>query len=197
MILPQKLSFLAYLILLDITYQDINICKGSLALSCLSGITSSVFASSSWLVIMTAPFWKEKTLDEMTDLEWESLCDGCGKCCLHKYIDDETDELYFTNIACNLLDLNTCSCKDYANRLRLDEGCSELRRDQIQNLHWMPETCAYRLIDQGKPLPKWHPLMTGSKKAMHVAGQSAQGNIVYQIDVVNWEDHITNKPKNA
>lgn len=131
----------------------------------------------------------------MTDAEWESLCDGCGKCCLQKYIDDETEQLYYTNIACNLLDKKTCSCKDYANRLSLDEGCTELLRDQIEALDWMPETCAYRLISQGKPLPKWHPLITGSKKAMHIIGQSAQANMVYQIDVINWEDHVIDPSK--
>lgn len=142
---------------------------------------------------MTTPFWEQKKLNEMTDVEWESLCDGCGKCCLHKYIDEETEELYFTNIACNLLDQNSCSCKDYANRFNCDVECTALIRDQIKNLDWLPETCAYRLIELGKPLPKWHPLLTGSKKAMHIAGQSVQGRVVYQIEVVDWENHIINK----
>lgn len=139
---------------------------------------------------MTTPFWEQKTLSEMTEIEWESLCDGCGKCCLHKYIDDDTETLYYTAIACNLLDKKTCSCKDYENRFERNEGCTSLARGQVKNLHWMPETCAYRLIDQGKPLPQWHPLLTGSKKAMHAAKQSARDIMVYKIDVIEWEDHI-------
>ncbi len=140
---------------------------------------------------MTTPFWEEKKLSEMTDEQWESLCDGCGKCCLHKYIDDETDVLYFTKIACNMLDKKTASCNDYANRLNLDEGCTSLLRSQLTNLHWLPETCSYRLIDQGMPLPRWHPLLTGSKKAMHEAHASVCSmDIVYLIEVQDWEDHI-------
>lgn len=140
-----------------------------------------------------APFWEQKTLDEMTDEQWESLCDGCGKCCLHKYIDDDTQTLYYTNIACNLLDKKTCSCKDYPNRLNLDEGCTALHRDQIEKLHWMPKTCSYRLIAQGLPLPDWHPLITGSKKAMHNQKQSAKDQVVYLIEVINWEDHVVDQ----
>ena len=140
------------------------------------------------------PFWEEKKLDEMTDQEWESLCDGCGKCCLHKLIDDDTDDIYYTNVACSLLDCNTCSCKDYEHRFESDEECLKLTRDKIDEFVWLPPTCAYRLLAENQPLPKWHPLITGSKEAMHNAGESVKNKVVYEIDVINWEDHIINHP---
>lgn len=143
---------------------------------------------------MTTPFWEQKSLTEMTDAEWESLCDGCGKCCLHKLIDEDTEELYYTNIACSLLDDKTCSCKDYANRFSYDEECLKLTRDKIDEFYWLPDTCSYRLLAEGKPLPTWHPLITGSKEAMHAADESVREKVVYEIDVIDWEDHILNHP---
>ncbi|EAR56426.1 hypothetical protein SKA34_19805 [Photobacterium sp. SKA34] len=139
-------------------------------------------------------FWQEKDLATMTDQEWESLCDGCGKCCLHKLIDDDTDDIYYTNVACSLLDNKTCSCKDYPNRFESGEECLKLTRDRIDEFVWLPETCAYRLLAEGKPLPEWHPLITGSKEAMHKANESVRDKIVYEIDVIDWEDHILNHP---
>ncbi len=116
----------------------------------------------------TIPFWQEKSLDEMTDKEWESLCDGCGRCCLYKYIDSETKTLQSTNVACKLLNIKTCQCSHYEKRLeRMKGGCIKLTRENITTLDWLPPTCAYRLLAQGKPLPSWHPLITGSKAAMH------------------------------
>jgi len=141
-----------------------------------------------------ARFWEEKGLTAMTDPEWESLCDGCGKCCLHKLIDDDTDEIYFTNVACSLLDNNTCSCKDYPNRFESGEECLKLTRERIDEFVWLPETCAYRLLAEGKPLPEWHPLITGSKEAMHQADESVRDKVVYEIEVIDWEDHILNHP---
>ena len=126
----------------------------------------------------------------MTDKEWESLCDGCGKCCLHKLIDEDTDELYFTNVACNLLDVKSCQCRDYANRFNYNEGCLKLTRQNLEEFTWLPSTCAYRLLFEGKALPSWHPLLTGSKKAMHAANMSVQDKTVYAIEVIDWEDHI-------
>ncbi|KJF93397.1 hypothetical protein UB33_05690 [Photobacterium angustum] len=140
-------------------------------------------------------FWQEKDLATMTDQEWESLCDGCGKCCLHKLIDDDTDDIYYTNVACSLLDNKTCSCKDYPNRFESGEECLKLTRDRIDEFVWLPETCAYRLLAEGKSLPEWHPLLTGSKEAMHKANESVRDKIVYEIDVIDWEDHIQNLPE--
>ncbi|XBS68287.1 YcgN family cysteine cluster protein [Acerihabitans sp. KWT182] len=115
----------------------------------------------------TLPFWQEKSLDEMTDQEWESLCDGCGRCCLHKYIDSETNHTHSTNVACKLLNIKTCRCRHYETRFKYVSGCIKLTRENITTLDWLPSTCAYRLKAEGKPLLHWHPLITGSKAAMH------------------------------
>ena len=143
---------------------------------------------------MSIPFWQRKSLEEMTEAEWESLCDGCGKCCLHKLMDEDSDEVYYTNVACSWLNSDTCSCKDYSNRFQSDEECLKLTRDKIKEFYWLPETCAYRLLADKQPLPEWHPLITGSKVAMHVAGQSVRNKVVYEIDVIDWEDHIQSLP---
>lgn len=143
---------------------------------------------------MTHAFWQTKSLEQMTEEEWESLCDGCGKCCLHKLMDEDTDEVYYTNVACSLLDNQTCSCKDYPNRFASGEECTKLTRERIEEFNWLPETCAYRLLSQKEPLPEWHPLITGSKDAMHHCGESVRNKVVYEIDVIDWEDHIQNLP---
>jgi uncharacterized cysteine cluster protein YcgN (CxxCxxCC family) len=113
------------------------------------------------------PFWQQKTLDEMTDAEWESLCDGCGQCCLHKLMDEDTDEIYFTNVACRQLNIKTCQCRNYERRFEYEPDCIKLTRENLPTFEWLPPTCAYRLLAEGKPLPAWHPLLTGSKAAMH------------------------------
>lgn len=123
-------------------------------------------------------FWERKSLAQMNDAEWESLCDGCGKCCLYKLQDIDTDEIVFTNVACRLLDGRTCRCGDYANRFEKVEDCIQLEREQIGDLAWLPSTCAYRLLDEGKPLPDWHPLLTGDPDSVHRAGISVRGRIV-------------------
>lgn len=137
------------------------------------------------------PFWKIKALDEMSDQEWEALCDGCGKCCLHKLQDEDTDEIYFTNVACNQLDCQTGLCKNYANRFNLNEDCLKLTRDKIEDFVWLPNTCAYRLLAEGKELPEWHPLITGNREAMQQAGISVCSmTLYYEKDVNDWEEHI-------
>ncbi len=141
---------------------------------------------------MSTPFWQHKPLEQMSEPEWESLCDGCGKCCLHKLMDENSDEVYYTNVACSWLNSKTCACKDYTNRFESGEECLKLTRDTIAEFHWLPESCAYRLLAEGKPLPSWHPLITGSKSAMHTAGESVRNKVIYEIDVVDWEDHIQN-----
>ncbi|HGF6559428.1 YcgN family cysteine cluster protein [Providencia sp. PROV188] len=144
--------------------------------------------------MMSQFFWQVKTLDEMTDEEWESLCDGCGQCCLHKLMDEDTDEIYFTNVACNQLNIKTCQCRHYADRFKYEADCIKLTRDNLETFAWLPSTCAYRLLMEGKPLPAWHPLKTGSKAAMHNEGISVRHIAVREIDVVEWEDHIMNRP---
>ncbi|ARN66536.1 YcgN family cysteine cluster protein [Vibrio vulnificus] len=143
---------------------------------------------------MSTPFWQSKTLQAMTEQEWESLCDGCGKCCLHKLMDEETDEVFYTNVACSWLNSKTCSCKDYPNRFSSGENCLKLTQDKIAEFHWLPRTCAYRRLSENQPLPEWHPLITGSKSAMHAAGQSIRNRVVYEIDVKDWEDHVIENP---
>lgn len=141
------------------------------------------------------PFWQQKTLAEMSDEEWESLCDGCGQCCLHKLIDEDTDELYFTNVACNQLNIKTCQCKNYQHRFELEEDCIKLTRDNLTSFSWLPVTCAYRLIGEGGTLLPWHPLVSGSASDIHAQRISVRHIAVREDDVVDWQDHIINKPK--
>src|SRR5699024_4850702 len=143
---------------------------------------------------MTQPFWQAKRLDEMTEEEWEALCDGCGQCCLNKLIDDETEEIYYTNVACNQLDLKQCHCRHYANRFEVEPDCINLTLENLATISWLPETCAYRLLSEGKPLPSWHPLLVGHKGKMRKANMMVTDYACYEIDVINWEDNILNKP---
>lgn len=117
-------------------------------------------------------FWEIKSLDEMSDNEWESLCDGCGRCCLVKLQDEETDEVYLTNIACQLLDIESCRCSDYENRLQKVPMCLNLKTDLAEMLDYLPETCAYRLLSQGQALHDWHPLLSSSSDSTFKAGIS-------------------------
>ena len=139
-----------------------------------------------------ANFWEEKTLAQMTQDEWESLCDGCGKCCLNKIIDDETEELHFTNVACHLLHTKTCQCKKYDKRFKLVDDCVKVSLDDIQQFHWLPASCAYRRLAEEKTIPEWHPLITGSKSAMHQGGFSVRGKAISEttINPDKLEDYI-------
>lgn len=139
-------------------------------------------------------FWQNKTLEELSDSEWESLCDGCGKCCLNKIIDDETDELFFTNVACSQLNTKTCSCQNYANRFKLVPDCFKVTLENRDSFGWLPASCAYRLLDEGKPLPSWHPLLTGSKAAMHKADQSVRHKVISEKEAGDLEDHVVYWP---
>ena len=132
-------------------------------------------------------FWKNKTLRQMSPLEWEALCDGCGKCCLIKLIDDLTDDLHYTTVACKLLDCESCQCGDYENRKSLVEDCVILSPRLIEELHWMPSTCAYRLIYEGKDLYWWHPLISGSPNTVHEAGISVRGRVISEREVKDSE----------
>jgi hypothetical protein len=121
------------------------------------------------------PFWETKTLREMTRAEWESLCDGCGLCCLRKLEDADTGLVVYTDVACRLLDTGSCRCTRYARRLDLVDDCVGLTPDRLDQLQWIPTTCAYRLIDSGQALPNWHPLVSGTPRSVHEAGISARG----------------------
>ncbi len=138
-------------------------------------------------------FWETTPLTKMTSREWEALCDGCGKCCLNKLEDEDTEEVALTRVACRLLDDATCRCAHYENRHEFVPDCIVLRPDNLDtHAYWMPQTCAYRLLWQGKPLPDWHPLITGTAQSVHDAGVSVQGRTVSEFDVPfeEWEDHI-------
>jgi uncharacterized protein len=124
------------------------------------------------------PFWETKSLTQMTPREWESLCDGCGKCCLNKLEFEDTGEIAFTNVACKLLDLHSCQCSNYPQRKKFVPDCVKLSPKNIDRIRWMPATCAYRLLADGKLLEPWHPLISGSPETVHTAGISMRGRAV-------------------
>ncbi len=135
-------------------------------------------------------FWKTKKLPEMTTEEWESLCDNCGKCCLHKLEDEDTGEIVFTNVACKLINLKTCRCTRYSERTRLVPECLNLKQDDFTQFHWLPSTCAYRLLNDGKELPKWHPLISGNFASVKKAGVSIRRYAIKESVGIDLEDHI-------
>ncbi len=135
---------------------------------------------------MTDEFWKRKSLAEMSAEEWESLCDGCALCCLQKMEDEETGDVYFTDIACRLLDTETCRCTNYAERAKLVPDCLVLSADNPDAFHWLPDSCAYRRLADGKDLPVWHPLLTGDPNSVHEAGISAKGKMVSETETGQW-----------
>ena len=135
-------------------------------------------------------FWKTKKLAEMTTEEWESLCDNCGKCCLHKLEDEDTGRIVFTSVACNLIDLNSCRCTRYSERTQLVPDCLNLKQHSFTEYHWLPSTCAYRLLSEDKELPGWHPLLTGNSKSVNNAGVSIRSYAIKDSEVDDLEDHI-------
>jgi len=138
-------------------------------------------------------FWETKTLAELDRGQWEALCDGCGKCCLHKLEDDETGELYPTNVACKLLDRRTAQCKDYKNRRTYVPDCVRLTNDNVATTDWLPSTCAYRLRANGEKLPDWHYLVSGDREAVHRAGESTRGWTVSEDDAGDLEFHLVDR----
>jgi len=161
------------------------------------------------------PFWQTKTLQQMTRTEWESLCDGCAKCCLNKFIDDENtddttelmptdhikegEQLVYSNIACYLLNEKSCQCSKYSQRTKLVPDCVQLSQDNLDAVFFMPPSCAYRRLNEGRGLPSWHPLLhKGKKSAMHKAGMSIRGKIVKddEVELEDFADHIVTWPLN-
>ncbi|WP_294394041.1 YcgN family cysteine cluster protein [uncultured Sphingomonas sp.] len=138
-------------------------------------------------------FWENKPIDQLSRDEWESLCDGCGKCCLHKLEDEETGAIYPTNVACRLLDRKNGLCRDYKNRKRFVPDCVRLTPAKLEELEWLPSTCAYRLVADGKPLPDWHYLVSGSRETVHQAGMSTRGWTVSEDEAGELEYHIVDR----
>jgi uncharacterized cysteine cluster protein YcgN (CxxCxxCC family) len=141
---------------------------------------------------MAEPFWKGKSLQALTTKEWEALCDGCGRCCLQKLKHPTTGKVSYTWVACYLLDVQTCRCSDYDLRHILVPDCLKLKPDNIAKLRWLPKTCAYRRIAEGKALPPWHPLLTGNSDSVHTAGMSVRRRAiseehVHPDDLVNFQ----------
>ncbi|MFN7595662.1 MAG: YcgN family cysteine cluster protein [Cereibacter sp.] len=138
-------------------------------------------------------FWERIPLKNMTPTEWEAICDGCGKCCLNKLEFEDTGEIAFTRVACRLLDGETCRCTQYAARRQYVPDCLHLSMKTLPKIaHWLPRTCAYRLLHEGRPLYGWHPLLSGDPATVHEAGASARGWTVseFEIPEEDWEDHI-------
>ncbi len=142
-----------------------------------------------------ARFWQTKTLAEMNDAEWEALCDGCGKCCLVKLQDEESGEIAYTDLACQLLDTDSCRCLHYQRRLELVPDCVKLTKENLSQIDFMPPSCAYRLLSEGKPLPDWHPLVSGDADSTMKAGKSVNGRVTPETLVDGaLENHIVDWP---
>jgi uncharacterized cysteine cluster protein YcgN (CxxCxxCC family) len=148
------------------------------------------------------PFWKTKTLAQMDKAEWESLCDGCGRCCLHKLrhevgSDPDGGDLSFTNVACRLLDLHSCQCSDYARRQRKVPDCVSLTPEALREIDWLPPSCAYRRLAEGRDLAWWHPLVSGDPETVHSAGVSVRGRAISERRAGRLEHHIVDWPGRA
>jgi uncharacterized cysteine cluster protein YcgN (CxxCxxCC family) len=141
---------------------------------------------------MSAPFW-EKPLQQLSRSEWEALCDGCGKCCLHKVEEEDTGHVYPTNVACKLLDRDSGRCTNYRGRRAFVPDCIRLTPDLVGRLEWLPTSCAYRLRAEGKPLPDWHYLVSGDREAVHRAGQSVRGWTVSEDEAGDLEFHLVDR----
>jgi uncharacterized cysteine cluster protein YcgN (CxxCxxCC family) len=144
-----------------------------------------------------APFWRSKALGEMTKTEWESLCDGCGRCCLNKLTDVDSNRTVFTAVGCKLLDGQTCRCTDYAHRLARVKDCVRLTPRNVRRLTWLPPTCGYRLVAEGRELAWWHPLVSGSPETVHQAGVSVRGRVTASekdVPDAKLEDYIVSWP---
>ncbi|WP_300036442.1 YcgN family cysteine cluster protein [uncultured Roseobacter sp.] len=142
-------------------------------------------------------FWERKPLAKMNQQEWEALCDGCGKCCLNKLEDEDSGDVALTRIACRLLDDDSCRCAQYDVRHQFVPDCIVLKPDNLDShAYWMPETCAYRLLWQGKPLYDWHPLISGTPGSVHDAGVSVRGITLSEFDIPEdeWEEYIIEEP---
>ena len=137
-------------------------------------------------------FWEEKSLAEMTRDEWESLCDGCARCCMHKLEDEDTGEVFYTDVVCQYLEQSSCRCQEYQQRNILVPNCVWLKPEDVEAFHWLPNTCAYRLVAEGQPLAPWHPLISGSRSSVLEAGIAVTHRCISETRVAeeDFEDRI-------
>ncbi|WP_425466634.1 YcgN family cysteine cluster protein [Pelagibacterium montanilacus] len=142
------------------------------------------------------PWWDEKTLDEMNAVEWEALCDGCGRCCLLKLEDEDTGQIFTADVRCKLLDGDSCRCSDYPNRQSKVPDCIKLTPEKVTQIPWIPPSCAYRRIAEGRGLAWWHPLVSGDPDTVHQVGVSVRGRTVAEEDAntEDWESHMVDWP---
>ncbi len=136
-------------------------------------------------------FWKSLALQDLSQQQWESLCDGCAKCCTLKLEDEDDGKIYDTNVACQYLDQNSCTCQCYASRSEKVPGCVTLTVENLKDIYFMPKTCAYRLLVESKPLPYWHPLISGNSQSVHKSGQSVKGKVICETVADDLEYHLT------
>ncbi len=143
---------------------------------------------------MSERFWENTPLEKLDRAQWEALCDGCGKCCVHKLEDEDTGELLATNVACRLLDRRMGRCSNYRHRHAFVSECVRLNARNVHSIEWLPSTCAYRLRAAGEPLPEWHYLVCGDPEAVHAAGQSTRGWTISEDDAGDFEHHLVDRP---
>lgn len=144
----------------------------------------------------SSPFWETVPLAQMSQSQWESLCDGCGRCCLNKVEDWDTGEIIWTDLACRLLDHESCRCKDYTNRFAKVPECLQLTPQSVEEITWLPPSCAYARLRDGKPLLWWHPLLSGDADTVHAAGISVRGRVKTEVGVPveEYEEHLVSWP---
>lgn len=141
----------------------------------------------------TKPFWQTKRLEQMTRAEWESVCDGCGLCCLIRFEDEDTGEVFATKVHCKLFDPDRCTCTDYPNRKKQVPDCIKLTPHNIDALAWMPKSCGYRRLNEGRGLADWHPLVSGDPESVHRAEVSVRGQTISELDLENPEDAVAHE----
>lgn len=146
--------------------------------------------------MISKPFWKNKKLDEFSEEEWEALCDGCGRCCLVKLEDFDTGEIENTSVVCEFMDQGTCRCTTYETRQMVVPTCIKVTPQNVAGIEWMPPTCAYRRVAEGKDLEWWHPLVAGEHESIITAGISVKGRVISEAEVSDddLEDHVAEWP---